>query len=302
VSGACRRRVALALVVAASALGPAGLAPAALAEQREVAVLQATFVDRSRPTAAHAGMPRASNRTLVTTIWYPRAVDRPLPLVVFAHGSNDDPRRHTGLLRAWARAGYVVAAPAFPLTNRGLPGRPLDRDVAHQPEDLSFVISEMFALGGSPSGPLAGLIDSERLGVAGYSLGGQTVYGAAFHACCRDQRIDVVIAMSARKGSFEGGSYRWEGTPLLLLHGSADRIYSTSRRIYRHAQSPKYLVTIRGATHASPFDDEPDPAARIVRRVTVGFYDRYLKGDDTALARLLIAARLRGIATLEHQP
>jgi predicted dienelactone hydrolase len=49
---------------------------------------------------------------------------RPFPLIVFGHGFAVTPRPYSQLLRAWARAGYVVAAPVFPLENANAPGGP----------------------------------------------------------------------------------------------------------------------------------------------------------------------------------
>ncbi|HET7352621.1 MAG TPA: hypothetical protein VFJ11_01055, partial [Gaiellaceae bacterium] len=63
---------------------------------------------------------------MTTHLWYPPAVDgnRPWPLVVFGHGFATTPFRYERLLRAWAAAGYLVAAPVFPLGNANAPGGP----------------------------------------------------------------------------------------------------------------------------------------------------------------------------------
>src|SRR5207249_4053124 len=102
-----------------------------------------TFVDRSRPTAAGAATPAAPDRTLVTTIYRPKGKG-PFPLIVFAHGSNGHPDKFTQLLGVWAAAGYVVVAPAFPLTNSTVLQNPKNvGDVTNQPADMSFVLTQV---------------------------------------------------------------------------------------------------------------------------------------------------------------
>jgi predicted dienelactone hydrolase len=65
-------------------------------------------------------------RTLTTTLYVPDGVDEQRPLIVYGHGFDGHPRKFTKLLGAWASAGYVVAAPTFPLTT-SFPGRPTAR-------------------------------------------------------------------------------------------------------------------------------------------------------------------------------
>ena len=115
-----------------------------------------TFVDHSR-TVQYPGQ-GAQARTLVTIVRYPAqgppsGADRvnapparaggPFPLVIFGHGFAVTPGIYAPLLRAWARAGYVVAAPVFPLANANAPGGPNENDLVNQPRDMSFLISGM---------------------------------------------------------------------------------------------------------------------------------------------------------------
>ena len=110
--------VALGLLLTAMAL-PLVSAPsvAGAASSKSVATTTMTFVDTSRSTPPWDGMPGKPSRTLVTTIWYPARAsgEGPYPLIVFAHGLGASPQEYQQLLTAWAAAGYVVAAPLFPL-------------------------------------------------------------------------------------------------------------------------------------------------------------------------------------------
>jgi len=113
-----------------------------------------TFIDRTREVDIPGRGP--GPRVLVTIVRYPamgpaRRTDvtdatparnaEPFPLIVFGHGFAVTPHPYAALLRAWARAGYVVAAPIFPLENAHAPGGPNESDLVNQPGDMSVVIS-----------------------------------------------------------------------------------------------------------------------------------------------------------------
>jgi predicted dienelactone hydrolase len=259
----------------------------AAARPYDTAVVEETFVDRAR------------GRTLVTKIHYPTNAPGPVPLIAFSHGSDGHPRKFTQLLTAWAEAGYVVAAPVFPLTNDLAPGPSVVTDVANQPADVEFVIDGVLALNDDPDNPVVGLIDPERIGVGGLSLGGWTTYGIAFNSCCRDDRVDAAMVMSAIFGGFEDGSYDVSGVPLMILYGTADPIAAGSPDVYLRAEPPKYLVTIIGGTHAAPFEDDPAPADATVRAVTTDFWDLYLTDRSAALDDLIADAQVPGLTEFE---
>jgi predicted dienelactone hydrolase len=59
----------------------------------------------------------------------PARSDGPFPLVVFGHGFALTPGLYARLLYSWAQAGYVVAAPVFPLENAHASGGPDESDL-----------------------------------------------------------------------------------------------------------------------------------------------------------------------------
>jgi len=249
-----------------------------------------TFVDVSRPTAAAGDRPGRPERVLETVTWYPEG-DGPFPLVVFAHGNTvANPEHYRVLLRSWAAAGYVVAAPIFPLSSTRLPGG--GADLVNQPADVSFVISEMLRLNGAPAGPYAGRIEPGRIAVAGHSLGAMTTLGVAFHSCCLDDRIRAGIVLAGRERPFPTGTF-FPGTrtPILVVHGDADPLLSLegARQIFDHALGPRVLLTIIGGDHDAPYagvDGQARPDTRLVMTATLDFLDQYLDDRHGALDRL----------------
>jgi dienelactone hydrolase len=290
------------VVVAVVAFGVAIAPTAAVGPSASVRTLQVTLVDHSRPTEATASAPAQDQRALATTITYPIGVEGPVPLVVLAHGNNGNPNRFTGLMGAWAAAGYVVAAPAFPLTSNTTPGGSSPGDVSNQPADMSFVIDEVLKMSRPRAGsPLAGLVDKRHIGVAGLSLGGATVYGLVFNTCCRDRRIGAAVLMSAQRVRFKDGKDTWRHVPALLLHSDVDsRWYPISQETYPLLATPKWFVTLHGSGHSGPFEDQPDPADAAVPAITIAFWDRYLKSEKPAQTHLVDAVNAYGNAELER--
>lgn len=258
-------------------------------------------------------------RTLETIVRYPalgkpRRGDRPgatparpagpFPLIVFGHGFALTPAPYAALLRAWARAGYVVAAPLFPLGNAHAPGGPNESDLPNQPGDIRFVITRMLRASAKRSGRLRGLIDPHEIAVAGHSDGGDTALAVAYDRPYRDPRIDAAVILSGAEIPWIA-SFRIApgGPPLLATQGTADPINlpSATAAFYDSARVPKYLLQLLGATHLGPYSTE-QPQLRIVERVTIAFLDRYLKGVKAGLHRMIKAGNVPGIATLEAHP
>jgi fermentation-respiration switch protein FrsA (DUF1100 family) len=220
----------------------------------------------------------------------------PYPLIVFAHGFDSSPAAYASLLDAWASAGYVVAAPAFP---RALQGGPLDEDdLANEPGDISFVIGRLLSASAAP-GLLAGLVDPSRIGVAGHSDGGVAALGVGFNTCCRDRRVTAVVLGSADEQTFPSGSYFPPGSPpMLVIQGDRDPINppADSRQLFAAGRTPKYLLWLLNAGHLEPFSTDVAHLA-VVEAVTIGFFDRYLKGEADGVRRMETGA-LPGLATL----
>lgn len=255
-------------------------------------IVTETYVDDSR------------TRTIETFIAHPTPFDGPYPLVVLAHGLGGHPDRLSELMTAWAEAGYVVAAPVFPLTNDPTPGGPTPdfRDMVNQPADVSFVIDSVLA-----SDTFAEHVDADRIGLAGHSLGGATAVGTVFNTCCTDERIDAVellaVAPPELFGLFEG-EMDFRPLPTLMVVADTDFIYSASEATYPMLGQPKWYVTLHGEgnalRHVTPYEDPEDPADDLVKEVTTAFWDLELKHVESAQARMEDTAQpADGSATLQ---
>jgi dienelactone hydrolase len=255
------------------------------------------FVDRARAIALPSG--RRVPRVLETVVRYPSSHGRH-PLIVFAHGFALTPARYTRLLGAWAVAGYVVAAPVFPLTNAYAPGGPDEADLVNQPRDVSLVITRLLAMSRRSSSVLGGEIDPTRIAVAGQSDGGITALATAYDSRYRDRRVRAAVVMSGARlagmGSFPPGS-----PPLLAVQGTADPLNApaTTAGYFGLAHRPKFLLWLLGASHLPPYTDQ-QPQLGIVERATTTFFDHYLRARP--LASFEQVAQVRGITRLVADP
>ena len=258
------------------------------------------LVDKSRTIRLPSG--RRVPRPVTTYLWYPPAADRdrPSPLVVFGHGFATTPLRYRRLLQAWAAAGYVVAAPLFPLGNAHALGGPDESDIVNQPRDMSFVITRLLAASASPASPLHGLVDPTRIAAAGQSDGAETAFAAAYERPWHDRRIRAAVILSgADLGGHVGLVSR--RVPLLAVQGTADRINPPvyTYDLFHAVGRPKFLLLLRQAGHLGPYT-VPGSRLAAVERVSLAFLDHYLgTGSLGAIARA--AARFRS-DTLTSEP
>ena len=275
------------------------------------------LIDRTRSIQLPDG--QTVPRTLVTYVRYPALgtptgqdrpgapaahAEGPFPLIVFGHGFAVTPGLYARLLRAWTAAGYVVAAPVFPLGNANAPGGPNESDLPNQPADIRVVISGVLAAARASSGRLSGLVAQRQIAVAGQSDGGDTALAVAYDPRFRDPRVGAAMILSGAEipgiGSFQ---IKAGGPPLLATQGTADTINlpNATAAFYESAAGPKYLLALLGASHLPPYS-VPAPALTVVERVTIAFLDHYLKHRPGSLHRLTNAGNVPGLATLTGTP
>lgn len=233
------------------------------------------LVDNSRPTVAF-GRELSPHRVLTTQVWIPDAPGR-RPLVVFAAGFRAGPSPYRALLEAWARHGYVVAAPEFPLTDEAVAGGNLDEaDIANQPADVRFVTDALVA----PESPVGDRIDGSKVAVAGHSDGAETALAASIRPPPPGEPVyRALIAMSPQplEGPASTGN-----PPILVTQGDADTINPPINgfNTWQEAAAPKYLEVLHGGGHLAPLESGSRWLPALVS-VTDAFLDTYTQGDGT---------------------
>lgn len=308
--------VATAPAVTASPSGHAETPTIASIGKYTVGMRTETFVDTTRPTEGIG-----PSRTLRTAIYYPAqgppgdtpvanappdTGGGPYPLILFSHGLGARGVSYENVLKSWASAGYVVAAPDYPLSNADAPGgaqfgRAI-ADTKNQTADASFVIDQVLKLDKQKQG-LSGIVDAKRIGASGHSLGAITTYGLVYSSCCTDKRIKAAIPMSGITGLVEGSGQYFLGaaTPLLAVHGNSDGIvpYALDRSGFARAKSPKFFLTFLGAGHVTPFLGGDSSSANALKQSTVDFFNGYLKHNKPAITKLQTDGNVQGAASLE---
>jgi len=260
---------------------------------------------------AHAGPSgaRLGPRRLLTLIRYPLArppaaghpARGPFPLLVFAPGFMQCPAPYAPLLRAWASAGYVVAAVSFPRTGCRTGAAAYEPDVVNQPADMSYVITRLLALSGRPRGLLAGLLDPREVAVAGHSDGGDTVAALAANACCADRRLAAAAVMSGAEWPAMSALYFTHRAPPMLLVQPSDDVFnppSLSAQLYRADPGrARFYLGLPGATHEVPAMGS-NPVERLTARVTLAFFNRFVLRQPGAAAAMARNGNVPGRARL----
>ena len=224
-----------------------------------------TLIDRERTIEASGEFPGSDERRLDVIVWYPAddngdpVEGETWPLLVYAHGTLGYPDNATHFVEYLVKRGYVVAAPTFPLTSsKSFTGvsSPGMFDTPNQPDDVSVVIDRLLA--DEAWGPM---IDDNRIGCVGHSLGAITCYFSTYGVQTRDGRIDAsamigagdpVQAALASDFGFDGVAHAPVSVPALFLSGERDVFASLGGRpgaAYARIEPPKYEVMIEGGTH-----------------------------------------------------
>lgn len=238
---------------------------------------------------------RGPVRPLPTLVLYPAApwtltgagstVDQPadgrFPLVVFSHGLKGSPERYQAALTGWAAAGFVVVAPTFPHTSQFTTDFRRS-DIARQPDDVRYVLSEIRRLAVTPDDPLAGHIDTTRVAAIGHSAGGYTTMG--LFTAGHDPSLKAGIIMA---GWLPPVTFAGPPATMLFLQGTADPIVpvARSRRAFDRVPWPKAYLLLRHNSHATYL--QPGQIGYALMESTVIDFLRWtLNGDRTARARL----------------
>ncbi|MEV5437896.1 alpha/beta hydrolase [Streptomyces sp. NPDC052682] len=247
----------------------------------------------------------APPETLSAVRTWARSGARPVrgrfPLVVLSPGFTLPRATLTGLAEDLASRGYVVALVDHPYENTGttlpdgqtLPCALCDGFPEGGPQavarsrakDLSFVLDEL--TGRHPAWRHARVIDPERIGMAGHSIGGN----ATAATMAADARVRAGVNMDGTFFAPVPGS-GLDGRPFLMF-GAKDRLTDASWDwTWADLDGWKRWLTVTGADHGS-FTDAPlltgllgipdtaplpfERAAALTRAYVAAFFDLHLK-------------------------
>lgn len=223
----------------------------------------------------------------------PASTGRPFPLVIISHGYPGNRFLMSHLGENLASKGYVTVS--IDHTDSTYDDQqPFASTLYNRPLDQLFVLREMARLASAAEGPLAGLIDTSRAGIVGYSMGGYGVVNAVGggysekavtmngappngllrertaghpeYATTIDPRVKAVVAIGPwgmQVGAWDEEGLRGIRTPMLFVAGSADEVSGYERGIRKLftgvVNADRYLLTFVHAGHnaAAPY---PAPA------------------------------------------
>ena len=306
-----------------------GIHPLAQTSVFSVGITRCTFVDHSRSVLNYSTSPPtlfSKARTLVTEIRYPTQLvaggpsERPgaspvaqsggYPMIVFAHGYDVTPDTYAPLMDAWARAGYVVAAPFFPDEQPSAiaaqHGVNTEDDLVNEPADLAFVTSAILQASAteSPGCPLvSGLVDPSEIALAGHSDGagavgmlaydhGNDPQGVNYAALRSGISYRAVMIFSGAEDSAQSYAAQASHPDLLIVQSLADQCNPIRDDVKLYDaihQSNKWFLELRNSHHLPPFDGVDVPAFRVVVATTERFLQLSLE-DTTTSSSLLAAA------------
>ncbi|NEU71352.1 alpha/beta hydrolase [Hassallia byssoidea VB512170] len=207
------------------------------------------------------------------------------PIALLLQGGLVDKSNYSNYASIVAKYGFIVVVP----NNKRLL-RQFGRALAPQTSQVNAVLTQMLVENSNPTSPVRGIVNTQKLGLLGHSLGGAVGLSAITNLCvptgCEGSfsRPKELVA-----GAFFGANLRDENDkfipiknsaiPIALLQGTDDgralpfRAQATYDNI---KDAPKALISIIGANHFgitntnNPLGAVPDPnAPKIEQNVAV---------------------------------
>ena len=281
--------------------------PAQLAEGAKETVVydevMGTAHDSLRPLTPITFKGRASRDAA------PLTTDGSFPLLVVAHGYVGSRYLMTYLTENLASKGYVVVAIDH-TDSTFKDASPFQSTLVNRAKDISFILNQVANLGSSKNKNfLSGLVDSENIGIIGYSMGGYGVLNVAgagysdglvgFFTSMTggskaitelamsspdfpkvDPRIKAVVAFAPwgmERGIWDAEGLKGLKIPTFFVAGSQDDISGYEKgikAIYTGAvNADRYLLTYKNARHnVAP---NPPPMESLKPGLHIDEYYRY---------------------------
>ena len=211
--------------------------------------------DETRATQAHEyftqfeGLPY---RQLETTVWFPQNAEKERhPLIVYSHAFMSERGDIHYILQHLSSRGYIVLAADYPLTSKANGDAILMADVVNQPADINFLINQITNPMTDIGKAFDHLIDENKIGVMGYSLGGLTSTLAAYHPTYLDHRIKAVVSIAGPSAMLGEAFYQNNSVPFMMLAGTSDEMtpYNDHAAIILERINNSVLVKIERGSH-----------------------------------------------------
>lgn len=106
----------------------------------------------------------------------------------------------------------------------------------------------MLEISASPGGPLSGAIDPSRIGMSGWSFGGQTTLQFA----ARDPRVRAALALAPAGVEFVTADLPLIEIPMMIIGAELDSFApfgEQSRPAFESLRQPRYLVELLDTGH-----------------------------------------------------
>jgi len=190
-------------------------------------------------------------RRLRTLIIFPREQQNlSLPVLVFAHGWDNNPVGYLPVLEGWASAGLVVVAPTAPGMAKGLPLVNENLANLEQLADLPVVLTNVLRW------HLPIHLDPGEVAYAGHSDGGDAVAAMALNPAYSDPRSRAYFLLAAGADRLDSTHPFSNRAPVYVADSFCDEYgnWPSALRLYSISNRPKALVAIgRNETHLSPW-------------------------------------------------
>ncbi|QVL58288.1 MAG: dienelactone hydrolase family protein [Simkaniaceae bacterium] len=214
-------------------------------------IIKLFFIFLSTSLFAYVGQQNASiidekrNRPIEMIIWYPTqsseginegtvwiqpdvAIDAPVeigkhPLILLSHGWGGEKIELMWLAEKLVKKGYIVAS----IDHYGNTWKDYSEEISidywHRPLDISQTLDFLIQ-----DSPITASIDQDRIGFAGFSMGGLTglwlAGGEINQASYKDPRIRAFFLMAPRGKDFSQSSIESITAPLLIVSGEEDKV------------------------------------------------------------------------------
>jgi predicted dienelactone hydrolase len=221
----------------------------------DLPALSFTGSTSASPVAEAAPLAKASFPLLVASHGNEVAAAKSMPdtlEILASHGYVVASVEHTGNDEAWYLAWFLEHYAGLPLG----PNPALGADIILQrSKDVSFVIDAMLAgvVDRKTGIPFSDSVDADRIGVLGYSLGGETslatVTGISAAGFPADRRVKAAfMGAGTNYGLLLGAADYANARVPLLFFGNDTGIAYSNFNAFAHS-TPKYLVDIAGFNH-----------------------------------------------------